>query len=49
MGHTTFEKEELERLVNENGYDSQNFEEEFCSLKLGYSKLSGPKEKFSSN
>lgn len=34
MGHTTFEKEELERLVNENGYDSQNFEEEFCSLKL---------------
>lgn len=34
MGHTTFEKEELERLINENGYDSQNFEEKFCSLKL---------------
>ena len=34
MGHTTFEKKELERLVNENGYDSQNFDEVFCSLKL---------------
>lgn len=34
IGHTTFEKEELERLINENGYDSQNFDEIFCSLKL---------------
>ena len=34
IGHTTFEKEELERLINENGYDSQNFDEVFCSLKL---------------